>query len=59
MMGMFSLLFFIYFYFFWLCLFQSVSKNVLDIGLGSEAAGIVGIEPAVPPTPTVTIRVCP
>ncbi|XP_053371913.1 protein strawberry notch homolog 1 isoform X2 [Clarias gariepinus] len=35
---------------------QSVSKNVLDIGLGSEAAGIVGIEPAVPPTPTVTIR---
>ncbi|KAL6472537.1 hypothetical protein MHYP_G00187250 [Metynnis hypsauchen] len=35
---------------------QSVSKNALDIGLGSEAAGIVRIEPAVPPTPTVTIR---
>ncbi|XP_017344056.1 protein strawberry notch homolog 1 isoform X5 [Ictalurus punctatus] len=35
---------------------QSISKNVLDISLGSEAAGIVGIEPAVPPTPTVTIR---
>uniref|UniRef100_A0A8B9L877 Protein strawberry notch homolog 1 n=1 Tax=Astyanax mexicanus TaxID=7994 RepID=A0A8B9L877_ASTMX len=32
---------------------QSVSKNVLDIGLGNEAAGIVRIEPAVPPTPTV------
>uniref|UniRef100_A0AAR2J3D9 Protein strawberry notch homolog 1 n=1 Tax=Pygocentrus nattereri TaxID=42514 RepID=A0AAR2J3D9_PYGNA len=35
---------------------QSVSKNALDIGLGSESAGIVRIEPAVPPTPTVTIR---
>ncbi|XP_036450292.1 protein strawberry notch homolog 1 isoform X2 [Colossoma macropomum] len=35
---------------------QSASKNALDIGLGSEAAGIVRIEPAVPPTPTVTIR---
>ncbi|KAI4901051.1 hypothetical protein NFI96_034329 [Prochilodus magdalenae] len=35
---------------------QSVSKNALDIGLGSEATGIIRIEPAVPPTPTVTIR---
>ena len=39
--------------------FQSVSKNALDIGLGSEATGIIRIEPAVPPTPTVTIRVSP
>lgn len=37
--------------------FQSVSKNVHDFGHSSEAAEIVGIEPAVPPTPTVTIRV--
>ncbi|KAI2660254.1 hypothetical protein H4Q32_025985 [Labeo rohita] len=35
---------------------QSVSLNALDIGLGNEASGIVRIEPAVPPTPTVTIR---
>ncbi|XP_066506867.1 protein strawberry notch homolog 1 isoform X2 [Hoplias malabaricus] len=35
---------------------QSLSKNALDIGLGSEAAGIVRIESTVPPTPTVTIR---
>lgn len=37
--------------------FQSVSLNALDIGLSNEASGIVRIEPAVPPTPTVTIRV--
>ncbi|XP_067253504.1 protein strawberry notch homolog 1 isoform X1 [Chanodichthys erythropterus] len=35
---------------------QSVSLNALDIGLSNEASGIVRIEPAVPPTPTVTIR---
>ncbi|KAK7121005.1 hypothetical protein R3I94_020848 [Phoxinus phoxinus] len=35
---------------------QSVSLNALDIGLSNETSGIVRIEPAVPPTPTVTIR---
>lgn len=35
---------------------QSVSINALDIGLGNEASGMVRIESAVPPTPTVTIR---
>ncbi|XP_026076234.1 protein strawberry notch homolog 1-like isoform X2 [Carassius auratus] len=35
---------------------QSVSLNALDIGLSNEASGVVRIEPAVPPTPTVTIR---
>lgn len=37
--------------------FQSVSLNALDIGLSNETSGTVRIEPAVPPTPTVTIRV--
>uniref|UniRef100_A0A671PNS3 Protein strawberry notch homolog 1 n=1 Tax=Sinocyclocheilus anshuiensis TaxID=1608454 RepID=A0A671PNS3_9TELE len=35
---------------------QSVSLNALDIGLRNEASGVVRVEPAVPPTPTVTIR---
>uniref|UniRef100_A0A8C1WD96 Protein strawberry notch homolog 1 n=1 Tax=Cyprinus carpio TaxID=7962 RepID=A0A8C1WD96_CYPCA len=35
---------------------QSVSLNALDIGLSNEVSGVVRIEPAVPPTPTVTIR---
>lgn len=35
---------------------QSVSLNALDIGLSNETSGIVRIDPAVPPTPTVTIR---